>query len=173
MTRRYLPAGTDALLVELADLAHTLDLLAALQAAPPPGVTECVPAARTLLVRFDPRHISAPTLRAAIEALKTGQRTDTPGARIEIPVRYDGADLAELAALLGITAAELIARHTGQAEDVHQPAQQQRAGPAERGEGEVADDVVRAVVLVEAGDLEKGHGLPWVTGGRRCASGAG
>ena len=114
MTRRYLPAGTDALLVELTDLAHTLDLLAALQAAPPPGLTECVPAARTLLVRFDPRQTSAPTLRAAIEALKTGQRTDTPGARIEIPVRYDGADLAELAALLGITAAELIARHTAQ-----------------------------------------------------------
>ena len=78
MTRRYLPAGTDALLVELADLAHTLDLLAALQAAPPPGVTECVPAARTLLVRFDPRQISAPALRAAIEALKTRRRTDTP-----------------------------------------------------------------------------------------------
>ena len=114
MTRRYLPAGTDALLVELTDLAHTLDLLAALQAAPPPGLTECVPAARTLLVRFDPRQTSAPTLRAAIEALKTGRRTDTPGARIEIPVRYDGADLAELAALLGITAAELIARHTAQ-----------------------------------------------------------
>jgi KipI family sensor histidine kinase inhibitor len=31
---------------------------------------------------------------------------------VEIPVRYDGADLAETAALLGISEPELIARHT-------------------------------------------------------------
>ena len=53
MTRRYLPAGAGALLVELPDLAHTLDLLAALQAAPLAGVRELVPAARTLLIHFD------------------------------------------------------------------------------------------------------------------------
>ena len=114
MTRRYLPAGSHALLIELPDLAHTLDLLAALQAALLPGVTELVPAARTLLVHFDPQQTGAPALRAAIDALKTGQRTGTHGARVEIPVRYDGADLAEVAALLGIPVAELIARHTGQ-----------------------------------------------------------
>ena len=44
MTRRYLPAGTDALLVELTDLAHTLDLLAALQAAEPAAVYAARPA---------------------------------------------------------------------------------------------------------------------------------
>lgn len=114
MTRRYLPAGSTALLIELPDLERTLDLLATLQAQPLPGVHELVPAARTLLIHFDPRHTSAPALRAAIEAMKIRPRSDTPGARIEIPVHYDGADLAELAALLGIDVPELIARHTGQ-----------------------------------------------------------
>ena len=114
MTRRYLPAGTGALLVELPDLPHTLDLLAALQAAPLAGVHELVPAARTLLIHFDRHQTSAPALRRAIEALPLERQQAGDGARIEIPVRYDGADLAEVAALLGVSVAELIARHTGQ-----------------------------------------------------------
>jgi len=114
MTRRYLPAGLDALLVELPDLDTTLDLLAALQAAPLPGVRELLPAARTVLVRFDPHQASARALRGAIEALPLDRRTGASGPRVEIPVRYDGQDLAEVAALLGITTTELIARQTGQ-----------------------------------------------------------
>ena len=114
MTRRYLPAGAGALLVELPDLAHTLDLLAALQAAPLAGVRELVPAARTLLIHFDRHQTSAPALRRAIEALPLERQRADHGARIEIPVRYDGEDLAEVAALLGISVADLIARHTGQ-----------------------------------------------------------
>jgi len=114
MTRRYLPAGAGALLVELPDLAHTLDLLAALQAAPLAGVRELVPAARTLLIHFDRHQTSAPALRRAIEALPLERQRADHGARIEIPVRYDGEDLAEVAALLHISVAELIARHTGQ-----------------------------------------------------------
>ena len=114
MTRRYLPAGLDALLVELPDLTHTLDLLATLQATSPPGVRELVPAARTLLIHFDPHRIDAPALRAAVEALQIEARPASAGARVEIPVRYDGQDLAGVAALLGITVAELIERHTGQ-----------------------------------------------------------
>lgn len=111
---RFLPAGARALLVELPDLAHTLDLLAALQAAPPAGVTELVPAARTLLVHFDPHRSSAAALRRAITRLPLQRQAGGGGARVEIPVRYDGADLPEVAALLGIDVPELIARHTGQ-----------------------------------------------------------
>ena len=111
---RFLPAGARALLVELPDLAHTLDLLAALQAAPPAGVTELVPAARTVLVQFDPHRTRAPALRRAIARLPLQRQASGGGARLEIPVRYDGADLLEVAALLGIDVPELIRRHTGQ-----------------------------------------------------------
>ncbi|MEX2697383.1 carboxyltransferase domain-containing protein [Rhizobium mongolense] len=55
---RYLPAGSDALLVELEDLETTLTLLDALQAERPERVVELIPAARTLLVRFDARVIN-------------------------------------------------------------------------------------------------------------------
>ena len=77
--RRILPAGQDALLVETGDLRHALGLYHALNAAmedavsanasagesvaspaptrPLAAVTELVPAAQTVLVRFDPRKI--------------------------------------------------------------------------------------------------------------------
>ena len=51
---RLLPVSQDALLVELDDLDQTLALFDALQADPLPGVIELVPAARTVLVGFDP-----------------------------------------------------------------------------------------------------------------------
>ena len=56
-------------------------------------------------------------------------------------------------------------QHGRDAEDVHQPAQQQRPGAAERGEGEVADvepaldgDLAQGVGLVPRGDLEHADG---------------
>lgn len=111
---RFLPVSRNALLVELPDLARTLDLLAALQAAPLAGVSELVPAARTILVYFDPWKTSASLLRSAIAGLRIAARQDGGGARVEIPVDYRGEDLAEVAALLGVDVPELIRRHTGQ-----------------------------------------------------------
>jgi len=118
MNLRFLPASTEAVLAELPDLTQTLDLLATLQAAlhqgTLTGVRELVPAARTLLIHFDPQQIGAPALCRAITRLPLAQRDAASGARIEIPVHYDGEDLAEVATLLGIGVPELIARHTGQ-----------------------------------------------------------
>lgn len=111
---RFLPVNHHALLVELPDLACTLDLLAALQDEPPAGVNDLVPAAHTILVCFDPRQTHASALRRAIEGLPLQARQRGGDERVEIPVRYDGEDLAEVAALLGIDVAELIRRHTGQ-----------------------------------------------------------
>lgn len=111
---RFLPVNPRALLVELDDLEQTLALFAALQRRPIDGVDEIVPAARTLLVHLQP---GAPDVAAIAHELAQRDLSgaiERGGARIEIPVRYDGADLAELAALLGIGTAELIARHTGQ-----------------------------------------------------------
>ncbi len=110
---RFLPVSLNALLVELADLDQTLALLASLQRAPLAGVEELVPAARTILVQFRPSATSVATLIDAIAARDLSQRVERGSQRVEIPVHYDGEDLAEMAQLLGITPDELVRRHTG------------------------------------------------------------
>ncbi|KAF5275797.1 hypothetical protein FQA39_LY18613 [Lamprigera yunnana] len=106
-------ASDQSLLVELQDLAHSLDLLAALQATLPPGVQELVPAARTILITFDRWQTSAPQLVQHIKSLNLARQDAAQGQRVEIPVHYDGEDLADVAQMLGIDVPALIALHTG------------------------------------------------------------
>jgi KipI family sensor histidine kinase inhibitor len=117
---RILPAGDTAVLVELEDLPGTLRLFQAVQQHPLKGVEEVVPAARTLLLTFRPAAVSAAQVAAHIRRLSASfdHRADAlpasaSGRLVEIPVRYDGEDLEEVAALLGIGVSELIERHTG------------------------------------------------------------
>ncbi|QYJ24316.1 5-oxoprolinase/urea amidolyase family protein [Achromobacter sp. ES-001] len=110
---RFLPVNTDALLVELDDLDQTLALFAALQNRPIAGVTEMVPAARTVLVIFQPSLVSRDALIADIGSRDTTAHVARDGKLIEIPVHYNGEDLHEVAQLLGITPDEVVRRHTG------------------------------------------------------------
>jgi KipI family sensor histidine kinase inhibitor len=110
---RFLPVNLDALLVELDDLDQTLALLASLQREPLPGVEELVPAARTIFVRFRPAATSAAALVRNIAGRDISQRAERSSTLVEIPVQYDGEDLAEVAQLLGITPEEVVRRHTG------------------------------------------------------------
>ncbi|AUA57822.1 Sporulation inhibitor kipI [Achromobacter spanius] len=110
---RFLPVNTDALLVELDDLEQTLALFAALQGRPIEGVTELVPAARTVLVVFQPGVVSRAALIADIGARDTSSRVARDGKLIEIPVHYNGEDLDDVARHLGITREEVVRRHTG------------------------------------------------------------
>ncbi|ESJ12538.1 biotin carboxyl carrier protein [Cupriavidus sp. HPC(L)] len=110
---RFLPVSTNALLVELADLEQTLALLASLQRDPLHGVAELVPAARTILVHYRSWATNAAALVRAIAARNLSQRVERSRTLIEIPVRYDGDDLAEVAQRLGITTDEVVRRHTG------------------------------------------------------------
>lgn len=110
---RFLPVNSHAFLVELTDLAQTLALLEALQAAAIPAVEEVVPAASTLLVRFHPARIRREDLAARIAAMPLAQGGQKPGRLVEIPVRYDGEDLDEVAQRLGLAREEVIRRHTG------------------------------------------------------------
>jgi KipI family sensor histidine kinase inhibitor len=110
---RYLSCGLEAVLVEVDDLDAALALYAALREAGLPGVTDLVPAARTVLIRLDPAITSPAAVQRATAALTPS--TAGPGAEagmIEIPVVYDGPDLADVAVLLGVPAAEVVARHT-------------------------------------------------------------
>ena len=113
MTMRVLCVNTNAVLVELDDLAQTLALLASLRAEPIAGIDELVPAARTLLITFRPAAIAAAELAHQVRQRRLDAREARADKRIEIPVRYTGEDLAEVAELLGITPQEVARRHAG------------------------------------------------------------
>jgi KipI family sensor histidine kinase inhibitor len=71
------------------------------------GVTELVPGARTVLVVVEAEPM--PDLAALLAGLR-----DEPapaGAVVELPVRYDGPDLAAVAALSGLAEDEVVRRH--------------------------------------------------------------
>lgn len=119
---RLLPYGDRALLVELAGLPQTLRLYRRLSAAPPRGVVELVPAARTVLVRFDPAVTGVERLHAAVRAAATAEPAGGAEAAVApeaggaeplvVPVRYDGVDLPWVARRCGLSEAEVVARHT-------------------------------------------------------------
>ena len=110
---RFLPVNLDALMVELPDLPQTLALQASLRAEPIAGIEDIVPAARTLLVRYRPAAITQRDLITAIGQRRLDADVEQSGTLIEIPVRYDGEDLAEVADFLKIPVEEVIRRHTG------------------------------------------------------------
>ncbi|AFL50367.1 KipI family sensor histidine kinase inhibitor [Sinorhizobium fredii] len=109
---RFLPAGADALLVELDDLETTLTLLDRLLAAGPEEVKELVPAARTVMIRFDPLATNRPAIEEFVARIDLSMRSARQGETFDIPVTYDGEDLGDVAELLGWSVEELIRRHT-------------------------------------------------------------
>jgi KipI family sensor histidine kinase inhibitor len=108
---RLLPCGGRALLLELEDLDAVLGLHAALRDDAPRGVRELVPAARTLLVTFDPAATDAERLGDALQAVEFSPGAHGEGELVEIPVTYDGEDLDAVAAHAGLSREEVAERH--------------------------------------------------------------
>ncbi|MFB6436476.1 5-oxoprolinase subunit PxpB [Streptomyces sp. NPDC056411] len=113
---RPLPVGEHGLLVEL-DSAEEVEALHAelLRRAADgtlPRVGEIVPAARTVFLDglADPRGLIAELATWDVPPL-----TATNRPTVEIPVRYDGPDLADVAALWGTTPEEVVCLHSGTA----------------------------------------------------------
>lgn len=110
---RVLPYGDRAVLVEVdgpsAALRETLLGM--------PGVEELVPAARTLLIRFDPVRTDRAQIEAAVEAavavaaINPASAAVSRTAPVVVPVVYDGADLIAVAELTGCSVDEVIRRH--------------------------------------------------------------
>lgn len=115
---RVLRYGSRAVLVEVDDLPQVHDLYEALRRDPPPGSTELVPAARTVLVRYDPARTDNDRLGTDIARIAGAAGRSAPGqvgpdaSPIEVPVRYDGPDLADVATMSGLSEPEVVARHT-------------------------------------------------------------
>lgn len=99
-----IPYGDRALLVEVDDPAG---LAAALDATPLPGQREVVPAARTVLVRLDrtPAETDAAQLRR-LAGVPVPPAAGVPP--VELPVVFDGPDLADVAEQTGRSVSSLV-----------------------------------------------------------------
>jgi KipI family sensor histidine kinase inhibitor len=109
----FLRCGREALLAEVDDLDAALALYAALRAAALPGVVDLVPAARTVLIKIDPAVTSPAAVREATAGLRIDAQREAGTGTVEIPVRYDGPDLAEVAERTGLSPDQVVALHTG------------------------------------------------------------
>ncbi|WP_406831763.1 carboxyltransferase domain-containing protein [Pedococcus sp. KACC 23699] len=134
MAGRLLPYGDHAVLAEVADLHEALALHRLLQGqlehhAPGRAATlvDAVAGARSLLLVADSPE-SLPFVRelasAALATLEVDRASRQPPDRahhdqvpadliVEVPVRYDGDDLHEVARLSGLSPEEVVAAHTG------------------------------------------------------------
>jgi KipI family sensor histidine kinase inhibitor len=110
---RVLRCGSRAALVELESLPQVLGLHTTLREDPPQGVTGLVPAARTVLVNYDPAVIDFHGLRAHLTRLPVTEVRRRDGKAVEVPVHYDGEDLEDVARMTGLSPREVVARHAG------------------------------------------------------------
>lgn len=120
---RFLPAGDSALLVEFGDeidpaLNACVHVLAqTLRDRQVPGLGEAVPTYRSLLLHYDPLHLTFAEVSALVgEALVQSQTGAPAKARlVEIPVCYGGEfgpDLAFVARHNGLSPEEVIRLHS-------------------------------------------------------------
>ena len=106
---RLIPYGTQALMAEYPTLSDVIAAAAAVRAADFAGVDEVVPGARTVLVQFSGGE--PPGLREVLAAENEHMHAD--GRLIEVPTRYDGPDLAEVAERTAMSIDAVISLHSG------------------------------------------------------------
>ncbi len=111
---KIVPAGDTAVLVELADLDEVLALYAVLCGERPDGVTDVVPAARTIMVHVAPERLDPASAAAWVRGATPRPGTRPDAGSVELAVTYDGPDLADVARLTGLSERELVRAHTGQ-----------------------------------------------------------
>lgn len=115
---RIVPFGDSALLVELdqrIDPEVAARAAAIADAWERTGKGRAVPTYASVLLRFDPIDLE-PAAAEELARSITAAPAATPEAREhEIPTRYDGPDLDEVARLSGLTTAEVVAAHTARA----------------------------------------------------------
>lgn len=116
----WLSYGPAAILFRFADemgdaaFAKGRAIAAELENHPPPGLTEFVPAFTSVLLEFDPKLVPdpammAPELAARLDACASVELAPAPVK--EIPVAYEGPDLARVAQINRLTIDEVCALH--------------------------------------------------------------
>lgn len=80
-----------------------------------PGVTEVVPNLVSVLLQYAPENVSFDRLAGEVRLLVSGPATLAGEAALhQVAVRFDGEDLAEVAASLGLDATAFVAAHNAQ-----------------------------------------------------------
>ena len=114
-----LPAGRHGLLVELPDAeaaeAFHAEVLRRRAAGVLPGMTEIVPGARTVLLDGLDGAAETKLLAEELKHWEVLPLSRSTGASVEIPVRYDGSDLAEVAGMWGVSPEEVARVHAATA----------------------------------------------------------
>ena len=87
-------------------------MLHALEQRPFRGLRNLHPGYASLLICFDPLVVRHDEVEREV-LLREGDGLAVTPRVIEIPVRYDGPDLRDVAELCGLPESEVIARHTG------------------------------------------------------------
>ncbi|MGW6752451.1 5-oxoprolinase subunit B family protein [Streptomyces sp. NPDC055006] len=112
MTPTLRPCGDTGLLLELPDNRLVHAYAAAVRAAEVVGVVDIVPALDTLLVLIDPRSGSMADVEARLREIDVPDVAEDSPRVVELPVRYDGEDLAWVAEHCGLEEREVVAAHT-------------------------------------------------------------
>lgn len=110
MNVRYM--GDSALLVETHDSVEAQRLRHVLDAEHIPGLRQLVPGYNSLLLAADPLLVDLDALARRLPALLRVPAQAPLTRSHEIPVRYAGEDLEAVAAALGMSAAEVVRRHS-------------------------------------------------------------
>ncbi|MGO3510300.1 MAG: carboxyltransferase domain-containing protein [Glutamicibacter arilaitensis] len=106
-------AGSHDLLVDLDSLDAVLALNAALEASPLEGQRDLLAAAQTVLLKFSNAE-QAQRARTLLPTLAFGTAAETTGKVVDVPVHYDGEDLAAVAELTGLSIDAVITAHSTQ-----------------------------------------------------------
>ncbi|MGB9248817.1 MAG: allophanate hydrolase subunit 1 [Mycobacterium sp.] len=113
LTDSVLDYGDQALLLQFDSTAEVLAWTGALREVAMPGVLDIVPAARTVLLKLDGSgRQSAIRRRLGRLTVAPDAEATAPAEPMVIDVVYDGADLAEVAELTGMSTAQVIDAHT-------------------------------------------------------------
>jgi KipI family sensor histidine kinase inhibitor len=116
---RFLSCGPNAVLIELHDLGEARALHAEVERRRAqgwaPGLRDIVPGARTLLLDG----VDNPAgLAREISAWPLPERSHGTGPVIEVPCRYAGPDIAEVAAQWRVTEADVVRIHSSALHEV-------------------------------------------------------
>ncbi len=110
-----LPAGARACLIEVSGLDEMLALyrgLEASRAARPTGIVDVTPAARTLLVEFDPELTSQSEIGRLAASVDLDRAEPEPRQAVTIEATYDGPDLDAVCEVMEMSREKLVAWHT-------------------------------------------------------------
>ena len=101
---KVLPCGDRAVLIDCSSLDEAQGWFAALH-----DEVDAVLGARTVLLRGEPSELRALVDHSEPRDITAAEDVD----EIEIPVTYDGPDLADVASHTGLSEDEIVAAHTG------------------------------------------------------------